>query len=27
MRLAEAPRGYEIFAGHEENALKVVLMP
>ena len=25
--LSEAPRGYEIFAGHKENALKVVLSP
>jgi threonine dehydrogenase-like Zn-dependent dehydrogenase len=27
LNLSEGPRGYEIFAGHKENALKVVLKP
>jgi threonine dehydrogenase-like Zn-dependent dehydrogenase len=27
LALSEGPRGYEIFAGHKENALKVVLKP
>jgi threonine dehydrogenase-like Zn-dependent dehydrogenase len=25
--LSEGPHGYEIFAGHKENALKVILKP
>jgi threonine dehydrogenase-like Zn-dependent dehydrogenase len=27
LKLSEGPQGYDIFAGHKDNVLKVVLTP